>query len=184
MKHVSLPGRKSLKYAPNISSVFEFGTNIGANLEAIRHVAPNVTINGIEINPLAVRICRERGFDNVNQDSIVSYKSQKQYDLVFSRGVLIHITPQHLKTVLTTMYDSSCRYILIWENFSSKPYHLEKYSNKVKDSYRLKDSEGFQFWMDFAGEFAKLYTGIKVVAKSKNSSNAKHGELVWTLFEK
>ena len=168
---------------PEVNSFFELGANIGANLLAIRNINSTASISGIEINPLAVRICKEREFD-VSEKSIIGYESEKKYDFVFSRGVLIHIPPKMLNDIFRTMYNLSDKYILIWEIFSKEPYHFEKYSKKVINQYRYNKNEGFQFWEDFAMHFKTIYPEVEVVATSKDHNSINFGDLVWTLFKK
>lgn len=166
----------------SISTFFEVGANIGANLESIRAVIPNAELNGIEINPLAVRICKERGF-SVEQNSVIDYNSSNKYDFVFSRGVLIHIPPSRLEDVMTQMYKMSNKYVLIWENYSKDDYHFSDYSEKINYRYNYSEkSEGFQFWENFAGHFKQLFPESQIIATSPGYSNAQRGDMVWTLF--
>ena len=53
-----------------------------------------------------------------------------QYDLVFSKGVLIHQDPTMLNDMYQILYQSSKRYILICEYYNPTPIEVEYRGNK------------------------------------------------------
>jgi SAM-dependent methyltransferase len=75
-------------------SVLEFGCNVGRNLAAIREAAPAVRLLGIDVNPQAVSVGRERtGLDLRHGDEgTLAEFSQGEFDLVFTVSVLDHIS--------------------------------------------------------------------------------------------
>ena len=80
-----------LKLSNDIKSVFEIGTNLGINLDAIKSLSNNqIKTHGIEINKKAYQICKKKNHSVINKD-ILNFRSKKKYDLSFSWGVLIHI---------------------------------------------------------------------------------------------
>ncbi|MBB3061481.1 methyltransferase domain-containing protein [Microbulbifer rhizosphaerae] len=176
---------------PDVSSVCEFGCNIGANLRAINHLRPNIRRVGIEINAIACEVLRKSGIAEVHEASVSEIDLAEQFDLVFSRGVLIHINPSDLENVLRRMAKHSKRYVLIYEIFSPEPFHLESYSDIVSLATGEK-AEGYQFWRDFASEFSDLHPAWQIVrsgvgempAAKREDAKPKHGKLVWTLFKR
>ena len=78
-----------LRRADPISSVIEFGANIGMNLRAMKRLLPEARYDAVEINAKAVEQLRQSGFVNVFHESITQFTTQTQYDLSFIKGVLI-----------------------------------------------------------------------------------------------
>ena len=95
---------KILACTENVRSVFEFGANIGLNLIAIKHLLPNALLSAVEINEKAVaelkKVLKEAV---VYQQSILDFSwdapTSPPQDLVFTKGVLIHINPDMLSEV-------------------------------------------------------------------------------------
>jgi spore coat polysaccharide biosynthesis protein SpsF len=96
---------------PDVGTVCEFGCNIGANLKAIKQVRPDAELTGIEINMIACEILRMDEIGDIHHGSIADKDLGKTFDLVFSRGVLIHLNPDDLKKTLQNMAKHSRRYV-------------------------------------------------------------------------
>lgn len=144
---------KALKQAGKINSVIEFGANIGCNLMALELLYPNIQKYGIEINEKACEILKTvTGDQNVFNGPINDFKPRKLYDLVISKGVLIHINPDDLKKVYDKLYHSCRRYILIAEYYNPSP---------VTINYRGNENKLFK--RDFAGEIMDLYHELKLI---------------------
>lgn len=102
----SIPRRKWLAkiilfYRPK--SVLEIGCNEGANLREIHKLNPKIKLAGIDINANAVNYAKSTLPDaNIICGSIYDidkYFKEKEFDLIFSMGVLIHIPPEMLRDV-------------------------------------------------------------------------------------
>jgi hypothetical protein len=174
-----------LSLIPQTSSACEFGANIGANLKAIRRLRPDIVLAGIELNPIAVELLREENFA-AKQGSIADTDLGEQFDLVFSRGVLIHIKPADLSRVLRNMAAHSRRYVLIYENFSEQMHSLDRYAKTVAKTTGL-ESEGYQFWGDFSQEFKSIFPEWTVVGTGVDlriGQAPAEGDLHWTIFER
>lgn len=143
---------KILGRAGKISSVIEFGANIGLNLIAMRALIPGVSISAVEINQKAVRQLKKIADIKVHHQTILEYKSKSKADLALIKGVLIHINPDELQKVYTTLYNSSKKYICIVEYYNPTP---------VEITYR--GHEGRLFKRDFAGEFLDKYPDTRLV---------------------
>lgn len=130
------------------SSVMELGANIGMNIKALQKLLPNATFDAVEINKQACEILSQTGCE-VIQSSIIDAATSKTYDLVFSKGVLIHLMPDQLVPTYKKMYEWSQRFILIAEYYNPTPVAIPYRGN----SDRL-------FKRDFAGEFLDLFPDV------------------------
>ena len=68
----------------------ELRANIGMNIKAIQRLSPGAQFTGIEINKQASEILSETGCE-VIESSIIDAVTSKTFDLVFSKGVTIHL---------------------------------------------------------------------------------------------
>lgn len=106
-----------------IKSILECGSNIGRNINSLNHLMPDATKSIIEISPAAFKVvtdayCLEEAY---NCSIVDADFGSKQFDLVFTTGVLIHIAPNALLKNLTKVYGLSRKYILFCEMFSRLP---------------------------------------------------------------
>lgn len=106
-----------------VKSVLECGCNIGRNINILNHLMPGADKSIIEISPEAFSIATERyGFIDAQNCSIASSDfGGKQFDLVFTCGVLIHIAPENLLENMAKIFALSKRYVLFCEMFSRVP---------------------------------------------------------------
>ena len=88
----------------------------------------------------------------VYYDSIIGFESVKAYDLVFTKGVLIHINPDELSQVYDLMHKTSRRYLMVAEYYNSTP---------VEIPYR--GHSGKLFKRDFAGEILDRFSDLELV---------------------
>jgi pseudaminic acid biosynthesis-associated methylase len=143
----------ALSFAKNLNTCIEFGANIGMNLKALRLLYPEMKFYGIEINETAVfELKRNIGSSNVFSGSIVDYEVSKKFDLVFTKGVLIHINPNSLPLVYQKLVNSTHKYLLINEYYSPEPVSVEYRGNPDR-----------LFKRDFAGEIMKIYPEMKLI---------------------
>ena len=135
-----------------IKSVLELGCNIGNNLKAMKNIIPEAEMQGVEINSKAVEILKKENNFDVIESSIQDYSSNKTFDLVFTKTVLIHIKPEDLKLVYKKMYDYSNKYIVIAEYYNPKPVAVTYRGNQEK-----------LFKRDFAGDFMKKFPDVSLI---------------------
>ena len=140
-----------LKRAAKIESAVELGANIGLNLRALRNLMPSCSLTGVEINATAVETLRGiPGLEAVH-GSIHDYRPARQFDLSFTKTVLIHISPELLPGVYETLYAASRRYIVLVEYYSPAP---------VEVSYRGHANRLFK--RDFAGEMLDRFPDLRL----------------------
>ena len=120
-----------LKKVKNIKNVFEFGTNIGNNLDIIKKSNKKIKTNGIEINKFASKIAEKKGHKILVGSVKNKIKIKSKFDLVFTCGLLIHINPNDLNKVYKNIFSLSKKYILIAEYFNQDPITI-KYRGKKK----------------------------------------------------
>ena len=131
-----------------VNSVLELGANIGVNFLALRQLLPDMNYTGVEINTAASRKLHKRGVDVFNS-AIEDFDSESQWDLVFTKGVLIHLNPESLASTYEKMVRLSSRYILVAEYFNPSPVAI----NYRGEAERL-------FKRDFAGEMLDTFEGL------------------------
>lgn len=141
---------------PFPNSVIELGSNRGLNLAALKEINKNIHTTGVETNSHAASTLRQSTFaDAVHEISVTKLKIDAQSDLVLSKGLLIHINPDDLKTVYSTMAALAADLVLIAEYFSAEP-----------TSMVYRGSSNKLFKRDFAGEFLDANQEFKVLRTS------------------
>lgn len=137
-----------------IQSAIEFGANIGQNLLAIRELLPKIELGAVEINPKASEELRLIEGLDVYEESILTFAlpPERKYDLVYTRGVLIHISPEWLDTVYNKMLHCSKKYIMIAEYYNPTP---------IAVAYRGHEERLFK--RDFAGEMLDSFNNLHLL---------------------
>ena len=142
-----------------INNVLEVGCNIGIQLSILNKMGYK-NLYGIEINEYAINISKEftkgksiyiikgSAFDIPYKDSF--------FDLVFTSGLLIHISPDDINLVLDEIYRCTKRYIFGYE------YHSDKYT---MINYRGEDN--LHWKADFARLFMERHKDLKLVKEER-----------------
>ncbi|MEP7370066.1 MAG: pseudaminic acid biosynthesis-associated methylase [Dermatophilaceae bacterium] len=144
---------KVLSNAPGVTSAIEFGANIGNNLRALRDLLPGCEMHSVEINATAAAEIQAWGGATVEVASLTDFEPSRQWDLSFTKGVLIHLPPQLLPSVYDKLVASSSRYVMVCEYYNPSP---------VEVSYR--GHEHALFKRDFAGEILDAHPELRLVA--------------------
>lgn len=159
-----------------VQSVVELGANIGTNLLAIHSVLPQAELNAVEINEKAVQILRSHGIvKSITHGSLLDVLPPV-CDLSYTAGVLIHINPDSLKQAYKALYDSSRRYVMVFEYYSPAP---------VAITYRGHEERLFK--RDFAGEMMDQYPDLMLVDYGfcyRKDPNFPMDDMTWFLMEK
>lgn len=161
----------------SVQNVLELGSNIGLNLMAIRQLLPTAKLSAVEINKKAVTELQTNVPNvDVHLDSILEFQPMGSWDLVFTKGVLIHINPDKLPVVYDLMYRASSRYVLVCEYYNPSP---------VEISYRGHSSKLFK--RDFAGDLLSRFSDLKLVSYGfvyRGDPNFPQDDMTWFLMEK
>tara|TARA_B100000965_G_C19449892_1_gene694753 strand:- start:82 stop:702 length:621 start_codon:yes stop_codon:yes gene_type:complete len=143
----------ALSKCNQINSCIELGSNIGMNLKALQKILPSTELSAVEINKSAIDELRKIvDKNNIYNESILDWTNKKKYDMVFTKGVLIHINPDYLKDVYEKIYNSSKNYILICEYYNPTPQMIMYRGNEDK-----------MFKRDFAGDILDIYNDLYLV---------------------
>lgn len=135
-----------------IDSCLELGTNVGLNLQAIKLLLPEASIAGVEINKKAAAECRKINGVEMFEESILTFNSEKKWDLTFTSGVLIHIHPDFLEQAYEVLYNCSNKYICVIEYYNPTPVEVLYHGHTEK-----------LFKRDFAGELMDKYSDLKLI---------------------
>lgn len=160
----------------DVSSIAEFGCNVGMNLRALRNIFPDMNLTGVDINPDAINHVNEWGGAHGILGSIIDLELKEQFDLTFTKGVLIHINPDLLNSVYEKLYKYSKRYILVAEYYNPSPVSIE---------YRGETEKLFK--RDFAGDMLDKYQNLKLINYGfvyKRDTNFPQDDITWFLMEK
>lgn len=131
-----------LKACGPVSSVTEFGANVGLNLTALGHLLPSASLHGVEINAKAAAALRRVPRVSVHEGSLLDTAPPSTSDLAFTCTVLIHIEPEALPTAYMQLANAAKRYVVICEYYNPQPTMV---------TYRGHAERLFK--RDFAGEF-------------------------------
>ena len=167
---------KILGGAPNCRSIVELGCNIGLNLQALSRINANFELCGYEINKVAAQKLRDLKIAEVNESTILDMlPMQRQYDISFTKGVLIHINPSELHRVYENLYNLSRRYIVVCEYYNPRPVVVEYHGHKDR-----------LFKRDFAGEIMDKYnlSLINYGFTYHRDSYCPQDDFTWFLLEK
>ena len=168
---------KALAQTEGLGSCIEFGANIGMNLRALRTLYPGQDQYAIEINPTAAtELGTIMPYSNIFQTSILDFSSDRTWDLVLIKGVLIHINPDFLPPVYETLYRAAGRYLLVCEYYSPNP---------VAITYRGHTDRLFK--RDFSGEILDRYHDLKLIDYGfvyRRDPNFPQDDITWFLMGK
>jgi spore coat polysaccharide biosynthesis protein SpsF len=168
---------KVLARTRNINDLLEFGSNRGLNLLALRQLLPFAGLSAVEINQKAVAELEKLGYlEKIYHTSILDFTPDYQRDLVFIKGVMIHLNPEVLPQVYDLLYQSSKRYILVMEYYNSTPAEL---------TYR--GHSGKLFKRDFAGEILDRFPDLQLIDYGfcyERDYMFPNGDCTWFLMEK
>jgi len=167
-----------LSGAPGIQSVLELGSNIGLNLHAIRRLLPAAQLSAVEINQAAAdELSHSLPDVDLHVTSILEFdRDHRAWDLVFTKGVLIHINPDSLPAVYDLMYACTSRYMLISEYYNPKPIEVD-----------YRGHSGRLFKRDFVGEIMDRFADIALRDYGfvyHRDPNFPQDDMTWFLMEK
>jgi pseudaminic acid biosynthesis-associated methylase len=139
--------QRILSRTTSVQSIVELGCNRGLNLQALKLLDSTLELQGYEINSTAAQKADGLSLGSIICATITQpIKSNRDFDLSFTSGVLIHIHPDKLDQVYKNLVKLSRRYILIIEYYNPTPTEVV---------YRGERERLFK--RDFAGELMDAY---------------------------
>lgn len=141
-----------------IKSVLEYGSNVGMNLIALNKIYKKLDISAVEINKIACeKLSQNIKNTKIYNESIISFNKNhsslnNKFDLVFTKTVLIHISPKSIFDVYDAIFKKSKKYIYIAEYYNPFPTMIK---------YRGHNNKLFK--RDFAGDLLNKYKNLKIV---------------------
>jgi pseudaminic acid biosynthesis-associated methylase len=155
---------RALRRAHGLNSCIEFGANVGLNLKALKLLFPGQEQHAVEINP------------NAATELGLVIPPARLWDLVLTKGVLIHINPQELPSVYDKLVAACGRYLLVCEYYNPSP---------VAISYRGHADRLFK--RDFAGEILERHPRMQLVDYGfvyRRDCNFPQDDTTWFLLDK
>ena len=149
-----------------VDRILEVGCNVGNQLLLLKKMG-YTNLWGMELQDYAVEIARKRtsGINIVKGSAFdIPYKNNF-FDLVFTSGVLIHISPDDIDKVLDEMYRCTNKYIWGFEYYNPDGYQMVNY--RGADSLLWKTD----FAKLFVDRFSDLRLVCKKIIKYKNNDN-------------
>lgn len=135
-------------------SVLEVGAGQGDNLAAIRDISRYTSpmrFTGIDVNKRACEAMEARGIVAIH-GGFPDMAIDNRYDLVLTRGFLIHVPGPHLDATLEKIYQLSNRFICFAEYYSPA---------RRRVSYRGK--QNLMWTGDYAGMLMKMHPELKLL---------------------
>ena len=102
-----------------LGSILEVGCNRGQNLAAVGR-GSTARLVGVDVNPYALDLARREApvAEYVEAQAAELPFPDASFDLVFTVGVLIHVSPESLARVLAEIVRVSARFVLAAEYFA------------------------------------------------------------------
>lgn len=168
---------KALDRAWDVASFLEIGANIGMNIKALNLLFPSASFDAVEINPAACQELREMiGDERTHQCSILDFESRQQWDVVLSKGVLIHVNPEQLREAYIRIARWSRRHVLFGEYYSRQVSEVP-----------YRGHAGKLYKRDFAGEFLDACPEFALVDYGfsyHRDPNFPQDDINWFLFSR
>jgi len=164
------------KTSSEIKSIVELGCNNGLNFKALKKINKNFELTGYEINKKALKEVTDLNLATVIEQSIIEpLPTNIQYDLSFTKGVLIHINPDNLHSAYENLYNLSKNYILVCEYYNVNPVTIDYRGHKE-----------MMFKRDFAGEMIDKFK-LKLIDYGfiyKRDNYSPNDDAHWFLLKK
>lgn len=171
-----IAGGLSGQFRP-IDDVLELGAGTGANIRALSRLIPRARYTAVELNEEACAVIREHSPAAVviNRSVLEVDVEPAAYDLVLTKGLLIHIHPAKLSTVYRLIHRAARRWIL-----------LAEYYNPTRVGIPYRGQDNLLWKADFAGEMLDLFPDLRAVNYGFTWRRDRHpqDDITWFLLEK
>lgn len=148
-----------LESVPRDACILEVGCNLGAQLSSLEHLG-FTNLHGIEINGEILREAQTRlPFAKLTQATALQIPyPDAHFDLVFTSGLLIHIAPSELETVMNEIH--RCSKAWIWG--------LEYYAPEVTEVL-YRGQRNLLWKADFVQLYLKNFPDLELVREERLS---------------
>lgn len=139
------------------AKLLEVGCNAGNQLLMLRQMGWR-NLSGTELQPFAMEIAKSRLPDATFKlgSALALPWEDSSFDVVFTCGVLIHISPTDLPTVMNEIYRTSRQYI----------WGTEYYAPEVTQ-VPYRDHSELLWKMDFARQYMKRFPDLELVKEQR-----------------
>ena len=168
--------------------VLELGANRAQNAFALREALPGHRYYGVEINKAAADEAEKAGgsVKAILRKDVTDYQGIKlrlfkehggsQFDLVLTKGLLIHIKPDMLRSVYRTIYEQSRRWILLCEYYAPR---IEEIPYKGRPNLLWRGPHAEHMMDTYPRLMLKDYGFV-----SRLAGPAAQDDITWWLLEK
>ena len=134
-------------------------------------------VKAVEINKNSFHELSKLKFVEAINVSALNFTEKIKYDLVLTKGFLIHINPNKLKKIYRRLYDSCKKkgHLLICEYYNPTPLSL-----------KYRGFKNVLFKRDFVGEMMKKYSNLKLIKYGFSYHKDKYyqDDITWFLMKK
>lgn len=136
-----------------IETILELGAGTGANVRALERLYPKASITAVELNSRACAQLQERSpAARVINANALRFEPLLRYDLVLTKGLLIHVHPDDLCLAYETIWRAAKRWIL-----------LAEYYNPTIMGIPYRGQDNLLWKGDYAGDMLALYPSLRLV---------------------
>lgn len=143
------------------NSVLEVGCNIGNQLFLLRSYNSSKELWGVDVNTRALQFAngRAEGLHRISFEYGSAYDlpfDDDSFDIVFTAGLLIHIPPEELQTILHEIHRCTKKYIVGFEYY---------FSHEVEDFKEVKyhGTDGMLWISDYAHWYLNQFDDLRMV---------------------
>lgn len=137
--------------------ILEVGANIGLQMEMLR-LMEFKNVVGVEINEHAIELAKQihPQVKIIKGNALKLPFGDNEFDLVYTSGVLIHISPEDLSMVMSEIVRVSKNYVWGFEYFSNELTNIP---------YRGRTD---LLWKrDFAGTYLNQFSNLQLIKEQK-----------------
>lgn len=130
----------------SVSTFLEIGCNSGRNLWYLDKYLPGKALSGLEISSLAAQDARVNvPTATIYEGNLHEFVFKNTYDVVFTGGVLMHMAPNLLLSVIQKCINLSNKYVIHMEPIGNgevlcgpKEFNPRKIKNKLKCLHNIE----------------------------------------------
>ena len=126
---------------PKDASIIELGCGSGRNLLILKEMG-YANLKGVDFSQTQVELCRNLGLDVSQMDISALEFPDRDFDLVFTNSVLLHVPPSKIETVMKEAVRIARKIVAFREN----TYDKEEFSGHVYkyDYFKRLSDLGFE----------------------------------------